>query len=277
MASTSISTQAWAPLALFGSLWRNRPLLARLAKREIQARYRGSLLGFTWLVLLPLLMLGVYTFAFAVVFKARWSTSQASMGAFAVVLFCGLAAFAIFSDMLNRAPTLILEHAAYVKKVVFPLELLPWVTLAVSLFGFAINLVVLAAFYPWVFGAPPWTVVFVPVLIAPLCLVSLGLSWFFASVGVFVRDLKLAVGVITTIVMFTSPIFYPLDAVPEAARAIIAWNPMAHVLEQLRGAVFWGKAPDPLALGLELLVGWAIAALGFAWFRRTRKAFADVL
>lgn len=262
------------------TLLRNRRLAFRLAGREIEARYRGSVLGALWLLIMPLLMLGVYTFAFSVVFKARWGGAEgaaASTPAFALFLFAGLSIYSVFADTLNRAPGLILENPAYVKKVVFPLELLPWVALLVSLFNFAVSMAIFFAFYPFVFGVPPLTVLWLPLIILPVLLMTLGLSWFLASLGVFLRDIRQVVGVFTMALLFLSPIFYPMEALPEDARAMLQLNPFATVLEQARGVLFEGTRPNFVSLSIEIVITAFIAALGYAWFVRTRKAFADVL
>jgi lipopolysaccharide transport system permease protein len=268
---------AASPFAMFRSAWQGRRLILRLASREIQARYRGSLLGMAWLVLLPLLMLGVYTFAFSIVFRARWGDLQTSTAAFALIMFAGLTVYSLFAESVNRAPSLILENPAYVKKVLFPLELLPWVTLLVSGFNVVVNFVVLALFYPFVFGMPPVTALLVPLELAPVALVTLGFSWFLASIGVFMRDVRPIVSVMTTAIMFLSPIFYPMSAIPENLRPYLALNPLAHTLEQVRASLIFGQAPSPVALGVQILIGWAVAWLGYLWFAKTRKAFADVL
>ncbi len=265
------------PLSMFAGAWEGRRLIVRLAQREIEARYRGSLLGWVWLVLLPLFMLGVYTFAFAVVFKARWGGTEGGTASFSLLLFSGLTIFALFADTVNRAPTLVLENPSYVKKVVFPLELLPWVALCVSGFNAAVSFALLLAIYPFVFGAPPLTVLLVPLTLLPLALMTLGLSWLLASIGVFLRDVRPVVGVLTTGTLFLSPIFYPVSAVPVSAQWLLGLNPLTRTLEQARAALFWGKAPDPLVLSVQMMIGLAIAWLGYAWFQRTRKAFADVI
>lgn len=257
--------------------WRGRQLIWRLAVREIQARYRGSLLGISWLILLPLFMLAVYTFAFSIVFRMRWAGASESTAAFALLLFLGISTFTFFSDGVNRAPTQILENAAYVKKVVFPLEVLPWVTALVNGFTFLVSFILFACFYPFVFGAPPVTALLVPVVLAPLLFITLGLSWALASMGVFLRDIRPSVTVLTTALMFLSPIFYPLEAVPEGIRKIIGLNPMAAILENLRSVVFWGGVPALGSLALQWAFGFAVMWLGYAWFSLTRKAFADVL
>ena len=257
--------------------WRDRSLIWRLSVREIQARYRGSLLGVAWLVLLPLFMLAVYTFAFSIVFRMRWAGASESTAAFALLLFLGLSTFTFFSDTVNRAPTQILENAAYVKKVVFPLEVLPWVAVLVNGFTFLVSFLIFACFYPFVFGLPPLTILWLPVVLAPLLFLTLGLAWALASMGVFLRDIRPSVTVLTTALMFLSPIFYPLEAVPEQIRRIIALNPMAAILENLRAVVFWGQQPALEWLVLQYALGFAIMWLGYAWFSLTRKAFADVL
>jgi len=273
-------TRAGGPFGGFVSAWRDRRLVLRLAAREIAARYRGSLLGALWLVLLPLMMLAVYTFAFGVIFRARWTGADGAVTdtpAFALILFAGLSIYSIFSETVNRAPSLVLENPSYVKKVVFPLELLAWVALLVSLFNFAVSMLIFALFYPFVFGVPPLSVLWLPLTIAPLALITLGLSWFLASLGVFLRDIRPVVGVLTMAMLFLSPVFYPLDAAPESARWLLALNPMAPILEQARALLFWGEAPNPMSLAVQYAIGVAVAVLGYLWFAKTRRAFADVL
>ena len=179
------------PLAVFTGFWQHRRLILSLARREIESRYRGSFLGLVWSFLTPLLMLAVFTFVFSVVFQARWQVPVGGKGQFALLLFSGLIVFNIFAECINRAPGLVLEHATYVKKVVFPLEILPWVSLLGALFNVLASLVVLLVLYVMVLGAPPWTAILFPVIVLPLILLVMGLSWFLASVGVFVRDLLL--------------------------------------------------------------------------------------
>lgn len=272
-----MQTFSIAPQEMVASLWRNRSLIMASVKREVLGRYRGSFMGLLWSFFNPLLMLAVYTFVFSVVFKARWNTESASKTEFALVLFAGLIVFNLFADCINRAPGLILGNANYVKRVVFPLEILPWVTLGGSLFHSGISLGVWLVAYIVFFGLPHATIVFLPLILVPFLSFICGLSWALASLGVYLRDVSQIVGIVTTVLMFLSPIFYPVSALPEKYRHILFLNPLTFIIEQARNVLYWGRMPDFLSLGLYLLAAALIAWLGFAFFQKTRKGFADVL
>jgi len=170
-----------------------------------------------------------------------------------------------------------LENISYIKKVVFPLEILPWTCLGVALFNGGVSFIVLAIFYLLVFGIPPVTALLLPLVLLPLCLATLGVTWFLASVGVFLRDVRQLVGAITTALMFLSPIFYPMTAVPESYRWLLYANPLTITLEASKDVLFWGRVPDPGVWLADLLLSWLVAWLGYVWFMKTRKAFADVV
>lgn len=262
---------------VFLSLWRNRSLALQMARREIVGRYRGSFLGLMWSFVNPVLMLAVYTFVFSIVFEARWgSRGGGDKFEFALVLFVGLIVFNLFSECVTRAPSLILSNANYVKKVIFPLEILPWVSLGSSLFHAAISTLVLLIFLAFV-GSVSWTILLLPLVLLPLLVFVMGVSWLIASVGVFIRDIGQFIGMVTTVLMFMSPIFYPASALPESVRGYLFLNPLTFIIEQAREVVIWGNLPDwgglALYLGLASLVAWA----GLFWFQKTRKGFADVL
>ena len=257
--------------------WSHRSLVAALTAREIAARYKGSTLGVLWAILLPLLMLATYTLVFSVVFRARWPSLGGSKGEFALVLFAGLLVFNLFAECVNRAPTLVLQNASYVKKVVFPLEVLPVVSLAAAVFNAALSYLVWQVFALFVFGIPPWTVLLLPLLLLPVCLFTLGLSWIAAALGVYVRDLAQLTAVVTGALMFLSPIFYPLSALPESYQPLLALNPLAGVIEAVRNALLWGKLPDTWTYLIQLLGSAVIAWVGLAFFQRMRKGFADVV
>ncbi len=230
------------PLRMIATVVRNRALIGRLARRELEARYRGSYLGILWVVLLPLFMLGVYTFAFGVVFRARWADAGSdSPWVFAIFLFAGLSVFSVFSEMVSRAPMLMLENPSYIKKVVFPIEILPVVTLTTALFNFAVSLLVLLALHVLVIGPPPWTAILIPLALVPLALFSLGISWFLAALGVYLRDLRQIITVAVTAVMFLTPIFYPSSAIPESVRPLILLNPLSTIVETARNVLFFGR------------------------------------
>lgn len=266
-----------SPKEMFASLWRNRELVKASAKREVLGRYRGSFLGLLWSFFNPLFMLAVFTFVFSVIFQARWGGGSGSKTEFALVLFAGLLVYNLFAECINRAPGLILSNTNYVKKVVFPLEILPLVGLLSALFHTLISLGVWVIAYTLFFGIPHLTVFYLPLVLLPFCLFLMGLSWALASLGVFLRDVSQFIGLLTTALMFLSPVFYPVTAFPEDYRYILYLNPLTTVVEQTRDVLFWGKMPDFLMLAIYWVVTLGIAWLGFAWFQKTRKGFADVL
>jgi len=266
-----------SPKEMVVSFWRNRKLIKTLAKREVVGRYRGSVMGIMWSFFNPVLMLIVYTFVFSVVFKAKWNSGSDSKTEFALVLFSGLLVFNLFAECVNKAPTLILSNTNYVKKVVFPLEILPWVILSTSLFHMIISFIVWLFFYIIFFGQPHLTLLLMPLILLPLIFITIGITWILASLGVYLRDVAQIVGIMTTTLMFLSPIFYPLSSLPKQYQTILYVNPLTLIIEETRESLIWGHIPDLFILaiftGLSLIIAW----LGFAWFQKTRKGFADVL
>lgn len=282
MTTTAINSRTAQPTSLpslLKSFWRNRQLIAQMTRREVVGRYRGSIMGLAWSFFNPVLMLTVYTFVFSEVFKTRWGGpgGDESKTQFAIVLFVGMIVLGLFSEVVNRAPALILSNVNYVKKVVFPLEILPVVAMGAALFHMLISLCVLLAAFLLFNGYLQWTAVFIPFVLLPLIVLTLGLGWMLASIGVFLRDVGQTIGIITTILMFLSPVFYPISAVPERFRSFIMANPLTFIIEQAREVLVWGRTPDWLGLGTYLLVACAIAWVGYGWFQKTRKGFADVL
>ena len=259
------------------NFWRYRALIWQLTKREVVGRYRGSVVGLLWSLLYPLVMLGVYTFMFSVVFEARWGAGFSSKFEFAILLFSGMIVHSLFAECLNRSPALIIHNVSYVKKVVFPLEILPCVSLGSALFHASVNIGVLLVFFALSHWFLNWTVVFLPLVLFPLVVVCLGLSWFLASLGVFFRDVGHATGVVSLILLFISPVFYPVSAVPERYRILMNLNPLTFIIEQARDVLVWGKLPDWGALVAYYVMSAMVAWLGFMWFQKTRKGFADVL
>lgn len=266
-----------SPKEMLASIWRNRELIATLVKREVLGRYRGSIMGILWSFFNPVFMLIIYTFVFSVVFKARWSGGSDSRTEFALVLFAGLIIFNLVSECINRSPGLILGNINYVKKVIFPLEILPVVSLGAALFHALISLVVWLIAYCIFFGAPHSTVLFTPLIILPLLFFILGLSWALAALGVYIRDISQFVGMAMTVLMFLSPIFYPITAIPERYQFFIQLNPISPAIEEMRQVLYWGEVPNFEIWFVYLLSSLAIAFLGFTWFQKTRKGFADVL
>ncbi|KIG07755.1 ABC-2 type transporter [Burkholderia sp. MR1] len=258
-------------------LWPHRRLIFQMARREVIGRYRGSALGLLWSFFNPLLLLVVYTFVFSVVFKARWNTNSDSKTEFAIVLFIGMIVFQVFSETINRAPSLIVSNVNYVKKVVFPLEVLPVVALLVSLFHAAVSLVVLLLAMLVLGFNVPWTIVCFPLIVLPFLLFIAGLAWLLSSLGVFIQDIGQSIGLVTTVLMFLTPVFYPLNSLPVAYQHIISLNPIAFVIEQSRNVVIWGVLPNWIGFAKLTASSVIVAGLGYYWFARTRKGFADVL
>jgi lipopolysaccharide transport system permease protein len=266
-----------SPRAYLASLWGNWALVRALVVRDVVGRYRGSVLGVLWSLFHPLLMLVVYTFVFSVVFNARWNAGSESKTEFALVLFAGLIVFNVFTECVNRAPSLVIANANYVKKVIFPLEILPWVNMGAALFHALVNLGVWLAFFTLIFGWPHLTVLWLPLVVLPLILFVMGLSWFLASLGVYLRDVGQMMGIVTTMLLFLSPIFYPASALPERYRSILQLNPLTPAIEMVRDVLMWGRHPDVWLLAMHLAVALVVSWLGFAWFQKTRKGFADVI
>lgn len=262
---------------MLASAWQHRDLIKTLSLREILGRYRGSYVGILWSFLTPVLMLAVYTFVFSSIFKARWNAGSDSKTEFALILFAGLLVFNLFSECIGKAPTLILSNVNYVKKVIFPLEILPWVALATALFHFAISLVVWLLAHVIFFGIPPFTVLWLPLVLTPIMLMIMGLSWALAALGVYLRDISQLVGVGITALMFLSPIFYPITALPERFQFWMSINPISPAVEMTRGVLYTGRHPDPSLLAGSLAMSAVLAWLGYAWFQKTRKGFADVV
>lgn len=267
-----------SPVALTRSLWVNRGLICQMVKREVIGRYKGSIMGIGWSFFNPILMLAIYTFVFSVVFKARWGTGgEESKTEFAVVLFVGLIVHALFAEVLNRAPDLILSNVNYVKKVIFPLEILPVVSMGSALFQSLVSLVVLLVAFALLNGFIHWTTLFIPLVLMPLILVTLGFAWLLASLGVYLRDVGQTIAIITTVMLFLAPVFYPMSALPDKYHIFILLNPLTFIIEQARQVLIFGHFPDWNGLAVYVVASSLVAWMGYWWFQTTRKGFADVL
>lgn len=266
-----------SPLEIIRSLLANRQLVYQMTKRDVIGRYRGSVLGLAWSFFNPLIMLAVYTFVFSVVFNARWHTESNSQTEFALALFIGMIVHGLLAECVGRAPGIILSHVSYVKKVVFPLEILPWIAMLATLFHSLVSLGVWALFYVVVNQSLHWTVIFLPMILLPLVLFTMGLAWVLAALGVYLRDIGQMTGVFTTILMFLSPVFYSAERLPENFKTAMYLNPLTFIIEQSRDVAMWGKLPNWEGNAIALFVSCIAAWLGFVVFQRTRQGFADVL
>lgn len=248
-----------------------------MARREVEARYRGSVFGLFWTILTPILMVSTYAFVFTYIFSPRWVVPDGAEANFVLLLYSGFLIYGVFSETVGRAPGLIMENASYVKKVVFPLEILPVVSLVSATINLCIGLVLLLVLYMAMYGLPHPTALLLPITIIPVMLLALGLSWVLSALGVYLRDLNHIVMVLISMLMFLSPIFFPIDAVPERIRPILKMSPLTPALESSKDVLFWGTLPDMVPLAVALGVSLVVAILGFQVFKWLRSGFADVI
>lgn len=268
------------PFSLIGGLWRLRGLIWQFTQRELMGRYKGSMLGLVWTLLTPLLMLCVYTFVFSVIFKIRWSDAPAgAMRAdFALRMFCALIIFNVFAETVNRAPTLIVNSPNYVKKVVFPLEVLPLSVLGACLFTALMSAVILLIGEGvFVQRFPPWQIVYFPLVLLPLVMFTCGVAWFLASIGVFLRDVGHIISVVMQILFYVTPIFYSIKDIPRAFQIFFYINPLTVMVEGARYTLYLGQSIPWRWWGIVTLASWAVMQLGYAWLHKTKRGFADVI
>jgi lipopolysaccharide transport system permease protein len=275
--NTHAASTAAGPAEMIRSALHNRSLIGRMVWREVIGRYRGSLVGLAWSFITPLMMLAVYTFVFSTIFQIRWQVEHTGRIDFAVVLFTGLIVHGLVAECINRAPALILSNVNFVKRVLFPLEVLPVVALGSALFHACVNVAVIVAVLVVLYGSIPTTAILLPVVLLPLLLGTLGVAWLLSSLGVFVRDVAQMTGTITMALLFLSPVFYPITAVPEEFRVIMSVNPLTYIIEECRSVLLWGELPEWRVWSGYMAAGSLTACVGFWWFQRTRRAFADVL
>ncbi len=252
-------------------------LIYQMSRREVVGRYRGSMMGLLWSFASPLVMLAVYTFVFSVVFQVRWQTGGGDNASFALNLFAGVIVHGFFAECFNRSPTLIAENTGYVKKVVFPLWMIPAIVVVAAMFHMLISVLVLLVcsglflqqFHPGVLA--------LPLLLAPYALLVLGVSWFFAALGVYLRDLTQVLPVVSTVLMFMAPVFYPVEALPEEFRGWMYLNPLTYVIGEMRALVLHGAMPHWATLAKFAAIALLVALAGLKVFRKAQPGFADVL
>ncbi len=260
------------PLRDLSTHWQ---MLVRLVPRDVQARYLGSTFGLLWSFASSLLILLAYWFFLGVVLQARWGTAPSVQ--YPVILFSGLILHQFFAEVIGRAPSLIIANSSYVRKVVFPVQVLPWVTVATAGFHLLVNLLILLLGQLLILHTVPLSWLWLPVVVLPLLPMTVGFAWIVSSLGVYLRDIAHIVPLVLTVMMFLSPIFYSLDMVPLRFRPWLMLNPLTLVMEQARRVAIQGLAPDFLQLGLYMVVSIVVMFAGYWWFARTKKGFADVL
>ena len=264
-------------ISYFKALLINRTVVAQFCRREITRQYRGSFMGFAWAFLVPLMMLCVYSFVFIGILKSRWPGAEQAGGLYySLQLFCGLTVFNLFAEVLGRAPGLIAEQPNLVKKVVFPLEILPFVSLGAALFHMAIGMVILLICV-FIFQGLSIYIFLLPIVLIPFLFFLLGLSWFISALCVYLRDISIIIGIVINLVMFLSPVFYSTKILEGNAALLMTYNPLTLPIENLRRILFSYDVIDWSAWLVSLLTGMLIAALGAFFFSLTRDGFGDVL
>lgn len=269
-----MSTVTLNPLKILSDVCRHRYLLGQLIKRDVLLRYRGAMFGVLWIFLSPLLMLAIFAFVFGQIFQTRWS-QQSSDLPFWLLLYSGLITFNVFAETVSRAPTAVRNYPSFVKKIIFPVHILPIGPLGAALVHATFNFLILVAALAWV-GSLHIQIVLFPLLLLPVLLLALGLSWFIAAWGVFIKDMTQIVPIFVQILMFLSPVFYPMSAVPEMLHLAYQFNPLGIVIESSR-AIVTGQTINWTAWVLSLGFCLLVSMLGYAFFQHSREEFADAL
>lgn len=262
------------PFRVFGP---DRSLTAQLAWRDILGRYRGANFGLFWSLIGPLMMLAIYALAFGHILGSRWVRPEGEGANFAIVLFLGIIVHGFFAECVSRAPGLMQANANYVKKVIFPLPVLPWAVVWSALFHMAMNMLVFVVLAGLVYGEFSWYIFLFPVVIAPLVMLTIAVSWVTASLGVYLRDISQAVPVVVTGMFFLSSAIIPVESVPEQYRLVFHLNPLTFFIDQARNVALWQVLPDWQGLAAYTAAGLVAMYLAYAWFRLTSRGFADVL
>jgi lipopolysaccharide transport system permease protein len=265
------------PLYIPGSIVEHRFVIGQLAKRAILGRYRGTVLGLLWSLVTPLLLLAVYTFVFGTILEVRWVSQSGGNAEFAAILFSGMLVHGILAECLTQASTLIVSNPQYVKKVVFPLEALPWVTVISAFFQGVISTGILLAYLFFVQGSIPWTAMLFPIPLFVLAFVCIAVGWLISATAVYLKDIAQMMGLLSTVLFFMAPILYPKTVLPAEFQNLLYLNPLTYIIEQFRAVVLWGELPNWNGLGLYGVASVVIAWMSLAWFQKTRRGFSDVL
>jgi lipopolysaccharide transport system permease protein len=270
--------QILAPWEIASHLLKHKDLIHQFTKRDVQGRYRGTHLGIVLSLLRPLFMLVVFTGVFGYIFGGTFGQhANESKLDYALALFCGLVLFNFAAECFSRAPTLVLANPNYVTRVVFPLEILPVSVVGAGLAHLGISLIPLFFGMLFVHGSIPLTALYLPLILVPLVLLALGVTWFLASLGVFIRDIDSIVPVAVTVLMYASAIFYPINKVPPSFRPFLQFNPIAVIIDQARNVALWGIPLDWVQYTATLVASAVLMVGGYAFFMRTKRGFADVM
>lgn len=258
------------------NLFHHREVIRILTWRDFQARFRGSLGGVVWSIIQPLFTMVIYTVVFSTFLKQRFGTTDSPF-TFAVYLLCGLLPWTAFSEGLNVSTNLIRNNANLVKRVVFPLEVLPLNVTFVSIIQQMIGFVLLLPLSIAVTGQVSASLLFIPVILFFEILLIAGVNWIWTVIAVFIPDLKQFTLVFTSVLMFLTPIFYSKDVVPERFAWIYQINPVAHIIDMYRSVFMEGMLPSLLNVAVTGGVCLLIYMLGYVWYMNLKKSFADFL
>ncbi len=262
------------------SIWRNRNLIRTLVRRDVLSRYSGSFGGAFWTVLNPLLLMLTYFFVFGLVLKSRFVASDTSRSGYAINFIAGMLPWLAFSEAVGRSPFIMVEHRGFIKKLVFPVETLPVNLVASGLVTEFFGVLLFALALILVRGGVPATALYLPALVIPQILLTAGVCWFLAALGVFVRDLAQINGYLLTVWFFLTPICYPetsLSSLPPFALRLLTKNPIYVLVHAYRSILLESKAPDWTALAWLTAASLVVFFLGHAWFYKLRKSFADLI
>lgn len=257
---------------------KNKLIIIQLLKRDLEAKYKGSLIGVAWSLVIPILLLIIYTFVFSVIFKAKWDIGdQDTENHFAIFLFVGLMVLNFFNEVINKSPTLITQNINFVKKVVFPLDILSVVSVLSALFQFFVSFIVLLVAIIILNGKVNVTIFFVPLVFLPLVILTVGLSWILSSLAVYLRDINPLISITTTLLMFLSPVFYPISAVPLGMQKFIMANPLTFIIEELRSVVIFGYFPNIIGLIFYYIFAILTFFVAYKFFNKIKRGFPDVI
>lgn len=275
---------------------RHRSLLWQMTRRNIETRYKGSVLGLIWSFVFPLVMLCVYTFVFSWLMGAKWGVEGPDWGlgiaesktAFAIIMLAGLSVFSLFSESVVSSSTVVVSCPNFVKKVIFPLEILPLAQVTSAFILGMAWVVILFLGVAFIFGKLSMTMLLLPIILIPLFLLALGCSYFVASLGVYIRDTQYVLNIVMQLMFWGLPVVYPIkllhDKLSGSSEGLVVFmtkavegNPLTIIIESLRAVFLFGQLPDWRSLAVVFGISLAVLQLGFFWFRRTKRGFADVL
>lgn len=264
------------PAAALRRLWGYRFLVEQLVRKELRAKYRKSALGLAWLVLSPVLLVSAYTLVFGVLLQVRWGGAGTTLE-FALVLHAGVMFYMFFYEVMVRSTTLLANHQSFVTKMVFPLDVFPAVVVIVATINFAVTLLVWILLSIVIRGEFPWGIAWMPLIFVPFTLFCAGLCWFFSALSVYKADLEHAMPMVLLMMMYLSPLLFPVERMPDAFRWVIALNPLTWVLEAARAALMHGSPPSLAVVGVGLALSIGVFWVGYRSFRGNQRGFADVL